>query len=39
MLSYRVKKETDWRVKLAEMKNKPSEEAEQTRNRISGKGK
>jgi hypothetical protein len=34
-----VQKETDWRVKLAEMKNKLSEEAEQARRRISGKGK
>jgi len=34
-----VQKETDWRVKLAEMKNKLSEEAEQARRRISGRGK
>jgi hypothetical protein len=30
-----VQKETDWRIKLAEMKNKLSEEAEQARRKIS----
>jgi len=30
-----VQKETDWRIKLAEMKNKPSKETEQARRRIS----
>jgi len=34
-----VQKETDWKVKFAEMKNKLSEEAEQTRRKISGRGK
>lgn len=34
-----VQKETDWKVKFAEMKNKLSEEADQTRRRISGKRK
>jgi hypothetical protein len=37
MLSYRVTRETDWKVKFAEMKNKLSEEAEQARRRISRK--
>ncbi len=32
-----VQKETDWKVKFAEMKNKLSEEAEQARRRISGR--
>jgi len=30
-----VQKETNWRIKLAEMKNKLSEEAEQARRKIS----
>jgi hypothetical protein len=34
-----VQKETDWKVKFAEMKNKLSEEAEQTRRKISKRGK
>ena len=34
-----IQKETDWRIKLAEMKNKLSEEAEQARRRISRRGK
>jgi len=34
-----VQKETDWRIKLAEMKNKLSEEAEQARNKLSRRGK
>jgi hypothetical protein len=39
MLSYRVKRETDWKVKFAEMKNKLSEEAEQARRKISRREK
>jgi hypothetical protein len=39
MLSYQPKKETDWRIKLAEMKNKLSEEAEQARRKISRREK
>jgi signal transduction histidine kinase len=34
-----VQKGTNWKVKFAEMRNKLSEEAEQARRRISGKGK
>ena len=34
-----VQKETDWKVKFAEVKNKLSAEAEQTRRKISGIGK
>jgi hypothetical protein len=34
-----VQKETDWKVKFAEMKNKLSEEAEQARRKISRRGK
>jgi hypothetical protein len=34
-----VQKETDWKVKFAEMKNKLSEEAEQARRKISRSGK
>jgi signal transduction histidine kinase len=34
-----VQKETDWRIKLAEMKNKLSEEAEQARRKISRREK
>jgi hypothetical protein len=34
-----VQKETDWKIKFAEMKNKLSEEAEQARRKISRRGK
>jgi hypothetical protein len=39
MLSYSAKKETDWRIKLTEMKNKLSEEAEQAHPKISRREK
>jgi hypothetical protein len=39
MLSYQPKKETDWRIKLAEIKNKLSEKAEQARRKISRREK
>jgi hypothetical protein len=34
-----VQKETDWKIKFEEMKNKLSEEAEQARRKISRRGK
>jgi len=34
-----VQKETDWKIKFKEMKNKLSEEAEQARRKISRRGK
>jgi hypothetical protein len=34
-----MQKETDWKIKFEEMKNKLSEEAEQARRKISRRGK
>ena len=34
-----VQKETDWKIKFGEMRNKLSEEAEQARRKISRRGK